>query len=112
MILVEAQKQQQIATPRSILGKVVASANPRFQHKLAGMSPAGNPWFTAACRCQFGDDYVVDEVKPSGPRGGHHSLVHATGIREGGKRDGQLPGHWMAMMDLDPLPSSLRIPLP
>ncbi|MGK9051190.1 methyl-accepting chemotaxis protein [Neorhizobium petrolearium] len=73
-------------------GKVIASANPRFQRKLVGTSLAGDPWFTAACRCQSGDEYIVDEVKPSPPHDNHHALVYATGIREGGKLDGRLLG--------------------
>ncbi len=73
-------------------GKVIASANPKFQRKLIGLSLADEPWFTAASRCTSGDDYVVDEVKRSGPHDNRTALVYATGIREDGKLDGELLG--------------------
>ncbi len=73
-------------------GKVIASANPKFQRKLIGVSLADEPWFAAARRCASGDDYIVDEVKRSGPHDNRTTLVYATGIREGGKLDGELLG--------------------
>jgi hypothetical protein len=73
-------------------GKVIASANPRFQRKLAGVSLAAEPWFLAASRCKSGDAYIVDDVKPSLLHDSHNALVYATGIREGGKLDGKLVG--------------------
>lgn len=73
-------------------GKVIASANPKFQRKLIGTSLADEPWFAAARRCASGDDYIVDEVKRSGPHDNRTALVYATGIREGGKLDGELLG--------------------
>jgi hypothetical protein len=73
-------------------GKVIASANPRFQRKALGMSLAADPWFLAACRCKSGDDYIVDEVKPSPLHDTQNALVYATGVREGGKMDGKLVG--------------------
>lgn len=73
-------------------GKVVASANPRFQRKLLNRSLAGDPWFESARRTRSGDDYIVDTVKPSALHDDHHALVYATGIREGGKMDGPLLG--------------------
>jgi hypothetical protein len=73
-------------------GNVIASANPKFQRKLIGSSVAGEPWFAAACRCASGDDYIVDEVKPSPMHENQNALVYATGIRKGGKLDGELIG--------------------
>lgn len=73
-------------------GKVIASANPKFQRKLIGTSLADEPWFVAARRCASGDDYIVDEVKRSRPHENRTALVYATGIREGGKLDGELLG--------------------
>ncbi|MGE7367961.1 methyl-accepting chemotaxis protein [Neorhizobium sp. NPDC001467] len=73
-------------------GRIVASANPAFQRKLANRSLAGDPWFEAARRTKSGDDYIVDTVKPSAVHDNHHALVYATGIREGGKTDGALLG--------------------
>ncbi|WP_313199032.1 methyl-accepting chemotaxis protein [Rhizobium sp.] len=73
-------------------GKVIASANPKFQRKLIGTSLSDEPWFAAARRCASGDDYVVDEVKRSGPHDNRTALVYATGIRDGGKVDGELLG--------------------
>ena len=73
-------------------GKVIASANPKFQRKLTGLSLAEEPWFAAASRSKSGDDYVVDDVKRSGPHDNRTALVYATGIREGGKLDGALLG--------------------
>ncbi|MCF6368806.1 methyl-accepting chemotaxis protein [Rhizobium halophilum] len=73
-------------------GRVVASANPGFQKKIIGTSLAGDPWFVAARRCRSGDDYIVDEVKPSASHGGRNALVYATGVRAGGKLDGELLG--------------------
>lgn len=73
-------------------GNVIASANPKFQRKMLGGSVAGEPWFAAASRCASGDDYVVDEVKPSPLHENQNALVYATGIREGGTLDGALIG--------------------
>lgn len=73
-------------------GKVIASANPRFQRKVINRSLAGESWFEAARRTTSGDDYIVDTVKPSSMHDDHHALVYATGIREGGKMDGALLG--------------------
>jgi hypothetical protein len=73
-------------------GRVVASANPGYQRKLAGAKLAEDPWFTAASECKTGDDYIVDEVKPSLFHDHRNVLVYATGIREGGRRDGKMLG--------------------
>lgn len=73
-------------------GRIIASANPAHQRRLAGRSLAGDPWFQAAARCASGDHYIVDEVKESPLHDGHHVLVYATGIREGGRVDGRLIG--------------------
>ena len=73
-------------------GRVVASANPAFQRKIVGSSLAAEPWFAAAKRCRSGDDYIVDDVKPSRLHEGRNALVYATGVRDGGKLDGELLG--------------------
>lgn len=73
-------------------GRVVASANPRFQRGLKDRNLAGDPWFAAAKNCASGDDYIVDEVKPSSLHDNRDVLVYATGIREGGQTDGRLVG--------------------
>ncbi|MBO3759517.1 methyl-accepting chemotaxis protein [Ciceribacter sp. L1K22] len=73
-------------------GKVVASANPRYQLGLKDRNLAEDSWFKAARRCNSGDDYVVDEVKSSSLHDNRDILVYATGIREGGRTDGALLG--------------------
>lgn len=73
-------------------GRVVASANPRYQRTLKDRSMASEPWFTAARQCRSGDDYVVDQVKPSMLHDNRDILVYATGVRQGGKSDGELVG--------------------
>lgn len=73
-------------------GRVIASANPRFQRGLKDRNMAGEPWFTAAKSCRSGDDYVVDEVKPSPLHDNRDILVYATGVRENGRSDGPLIG--------------------
>ena len=73
-------------------GRVVASANPAFQRRIAGSIVASEPWFRAARRCGSGDDYIVDDVKPSSLHDGRNALVYATGVRAGGKLDGELIG--------------------
>ena len=73
-------------------GRVIASANPAYQKQIMGSSLAADPWFAAARRCRSGDDYVADEVKASSLHGGRHVLVYATGVRDGGKLDGELLG--------------------
>ncbi|RWX81727.1 chemotaxis protein [Neorhizobium lilium] len=75
-----------------LTGTVIASANPKFQRKMIGTSLAAEPWVAAARRTASGDDYIVDEVKPSPPHDNQNVLVYATGIREGGKQDGKLLG--------------------
>lgn len=73
-------------------GRVVASANPRYQRSLKDRKLAAEPWFVAARQCGSGDDYIVDEVKPSVAHENRDTLVYATGIREGGRSDGRLIG--------------------
>lgn len=73
-------------------GCIIASANPAFQKKILGVSLAAEPWFASARQCRTGDDYIVDDVKPSPLHGGRNGLVYATGVREGGRMDGGLLG--------------------
>jgi hypothetical protein len=73
-------------------GRVIASANPEFQRRIANASLASESWHAAAVHCRSGDDYVVDEVRPSPLHGGRNALVYATGVRQGGKGDGPLVG--------------------
>ncbi|MBC7148156.1 MAG: chemotaxis protein [Rhizobium sp.] len=73
-------------------GRVVASANPRFQRGLKDRNLAGDPWFVAAKDCADGDAYVVDQVKPSPLHDHRDVLVYATGIREEGQSKGRLVG--------------------
>lgn len=73
-------------------GRVVASANPKYQRALKDRNLSAEPWFTAARQCASGDDYVVDEVKTSLAHDNRDVLVYATGIRAGGRSDGELVG--------------------
>lgn len=73
-------------------GQVVASANPRYQRGLIGRSFKLEPWFLAASQCSSGDDYIVDQVKTSPYHEGRDVLVYATGVRAGGKNNGELLG--------------------
>lgn len=75
-----------------LAGRVIASANPQFQRKLSGASLSMDSWFKSAAGCLSGDEYIVDEVKPSPFHNDRNVLVYATGIREGGKLDGKLLG--------------------
>ena len=73
-------------------GRVIASANPKFQRTLKGRNISDEPWFKAASACACGDDYIVDQVKSSPLHDNRDVLVYATGIRAGGKVDGDLLG--------------------
>lgn len=73
-------------------GRVVASANPKYTRNLAGADMSGQNWFRMARATKSGDDYVVDDVENSTHHGGRQVLVYATGVRDGGKADGQLLG--------------------
>lgn len=73
-------------------GRVIASANPAFQRKMAGASLANENWFHAARACRSGDDYIVDDVRPSPFHDNRKALVYATGIRENGQQDGRMVG--------------------
>jgi hypothetical protein len=73
-------------------GRVVASANPRYQRNLANKDLSGEDWFRAARTCRSGDDYVVDSVKRSPLHDNRDILVYATGVRAGGRSDGPLLG--------------------
>jgi hypothetical protein len=73
-------------------GRIVASANPDFQRKIANASLAGEAWFQAAASCASGDDYIVDVVQPSHVHGNRTALVYATSVRESGKRGGNVVG--------------------
>ncbi len=73
-------------------GRVIASANPAYQRKLLGANLTHDPWFQAASALKTGDEYIVDEVKPSSFHDQRSVLVYATGVREGGRLDGRLLG--------------------
>lgn len=73
-------------------GRVVASANPAFQRKLSGATVANESWFHAARACRSGDDYIVDDVRPSALHDNRKALVYATGIRENGQQDSRMVG--------------------
>ncbi len=73
-------------------GRVVGSANPRFQRALRDRNLAAEPWFRAARLCGSGDDYIVDEVRRSNLHEERDVLVYATGIRAGGRSDGAMVG--------------------
>lgn len=73
-------------------GRVVASANPKYQRKTKDCNLGAEAWFKAARECKSGDDYVVDEVRRSPLHDDRDVLVYATGIREGGRSDGALVG--------------------
>jgi hypothetical protein len=73
-------------------GRVVASANPRFQKGIIGRDLSAEPWVTAALQTASGDDYIVDTVKPSPLHRNADALVYATGVRQGGKSTAPLVG--------------------
>lgn len=73
-------------------GQVIASANPRYRRAMRGRLVTDQKWFRAAKQCVSGDDYVVDDVKPSPLHEERDTLVYATGVRRGGKSDGDLVG--------------------
>jgi hypothetical protein len=73
-------------------GRVMASANPRFQPALKNRDLSHDPWVQAALSCTSGDDYIVDQVKESPRHSNRDVLVYATGIRAGGKVDGKIVG--------------------
>lgn len=73
-------------------GRVIATANPRYQKGLRDAALGQEAWFQAARQCASGDDYVVDEVRASAAHGGRDVLIYATGIRAGGHSDGELLG--------------------
>ncbi|MBC2774434.1 chemotaxis protein [Rhizobium sp. AQ_MP] len=73
-------------------GRVIASANPRYQRNLVNKDLSNEDWFRAARTCRSGDDYVVDTVRRSPLHDDRDILIYATGIRAGGKTDGALLG--------------------
>ena len=73
-------------------GRVIASANPDFARGIAGADLSGSKWFRQARTTKTGDEYVVDDVRPSEHHNGRQVLVYATGVRAGGKTDGELLG--------------------
>ncbi|MFP5077312.1 methyl-accepting chemotaxis protein [Rhizobium sp. YIM 134829] len=73
-------------------GRAIASANPRFRKGILGRDLSNEPWVTAAMGTKSGDDYIVDVVKPSPLHGNSDTLVYATGVRSGGKTNGDLLG--------------------
>ncbi len=73
-------------------GRVIANANPKFARSLTGADMSGQKWFRQARTTKSGDDYVVDDVGPSAHHGERQVLVYATGVRAGGKADGELLG--------------------
>lgn len=73
-------------------GRVVASANGRHASALKGANLSSLEWVRAARSTRSGEDYIVDRVMPSAHHDKRNVLVYATGVRRGGKPNGELLG--------------------
>ncbi|MGR6432268.1 methyl-accepting chemotaxis protein [Rhizobium sp. PAMB 3174] len=73
-------------------GRVVASANPKYRKGLERADLSGLDWVRAAAKTRSGNDYIVDQMRPSQHHDKRNVLVYATGVRRGGKPDGELLG--------------------
>ena len=73
-------------------GRVVSSANPKFNRQIVGSDLSGEGWVRAALSTGSGDDYVVGDVEPSKLHANHDCLVYATAVRDGGQAKGAVLG--------------------
>lgn len=73
-------------------GRVVSSANSKFNRQIVGTDLSREDWVRAALSTDSGDDYVVGNVEPSKLHANHDCLVYATAVREGGQAKGAVLG--------------------
>jgi hypothetical protein len=72
-------------------GRVIANGRPH-QHRVIGQNVRDRLWFSRAMMLRSGSDFAVADVTTE-PLLGHSQIAtYATGVRRGGKADGELLG--------------------
>jgi hypothetical protein len=72
-------------------GRVIANGRPN-QHRVTGAEVGDRPWFRAAKALASGNDFAVDDIAVEPLLGGAQVATYATGVRAGGRADGELLG--------------------
>ncbi len=72
-------------------GMVIANGRPEA-HRVTGASVGDRPWFRAAKALRSGNDFAVDDVATEPLLGGAQVATYASGVRAGGRADGELIG--------------------
>ncbi len=72
-------------------GTVIANGRPN-QHRVTGAHVADRPWFRAAKGLSSGNDFAVDDIAVEPLLGGAQVATYATGVRAGGRADGEFLG--------------------
>jgi hypothetical protein len=72
-------------------GTVIANGRPQ-QHRVTGAQVGDRAWFRAAKALRSGNDFAVDDVAAEPLLAGAQVATYATGIRAGGRADGELLG--------------------
>jgi hypothetical protein len=73
-------------------GHMVATANPQFRPKVAGLDYRTAVWFQNAIALASGDHYVADAVRQSRSQSGRQVMIYGTAVRAGGATHGRVLG--------------------
>lgn len=72
-------------------GNIIANGRPD-RHRVAGTNVASRSWFSRACALRTGHEFAVADITTEPLLNGAQIATYATGVRKGGKADGELVG--------------------
>jgi len=72
-------------------GTIIANGRPQ-NHRVAGAQVGDRPWFRAAKALKSGNDFAVDDIAVEPLLSGAQVATYATGVRAGGRADGEFLG--------------------
>ena len=72
-------------------GRVIANGRPD-RHRVIGSHVADRPWFSRAKALRSGSDFAVADIATEALLGNAQIATYATGVRRGGRADGELLG--------------------
>ncbi len=72
-------------------GKIIANGRPD-RHRVIGNNVRDRPWFTRALNLRSGSDFAVADIVTEPLLGQAQIATYATGVRSGGRADGELLG--------------------
>ncbi len=72
-------------------GTIIANGRPQ-QHRVTGAQIGDRPWFRAAKALKSGNDFAVDDIAVEPLLSSAQVATYATGVRAGGRADGECLG--------------------